>query len=57
MFGRFRRSRDGTTAIEYGLIGAVMAIAIVAAVSLLSDPLSTIMTGIATAMAVSGGGG
>jgi len=57
MFARFRRSTDGATAIEYGVIAAIMAIAIVASVSLLRDPLSNIMTTIATAMAIEGDGG
>lgn len=44
---RFLKDEDGVTAIEYGLIAALIAVAIIAAVSLIGDNLSTIFNHIA----------
>ena len=46
----FRRDDSGATAIEYGLIAAGIAIAIIAAVGLLGDSLSTLFTGLDTGL-------
>ena len=40
LFTRFLRDEDGATAIEYGLIAALIAVAIIGAVSLVGDNLS-----------------
>ena len=36
---RFVRDESGATAIEYGLIAALMAVAVIAAVTLLKQPM------------------
>lgn len=38
---RFFESDDGATAIEYGLIAALISVAIIAAVTLIGDQLNT----------------
>lgn len=43
---QFGRDEDGITAIEYGLIAAVMAVAITAAFDTLKTGLATLMTGV-----------
>lgn len=48
---RFRRSEEGATAIEYGLIAAGIAVAIAAAVFALGGNLSTMFGGIADQLA------
>ena len=49
----FFKNTSGATAIEYGLIAAGIAIAIVAVVGLLGDQLSALFTQVANAL---GGG-
>ncbi|MCE7030337.1 Flp family type IVb pilin [Jiella avicenniae] len=49
-FRRFGRNEHGATAIEYGIIGVVMAIGILAAFPLLKEPLETLATTIGDAM-------
>ena len=44
---RFMADRSGATAIEYGLIAAGIAVAIIVAVGLLGDNLSTLFNTIA----------
>lgn len=44
---RFLKDEDGVTAIEYGLIAALIAVAIIAAVGLIGGNLSTIFNHIA----------
>jgi pilus assembly protein Flp/PilA len=50
---KFATDESGATAIEYGLIAALMAVAVIAAVSALSTPLKDTFTNIGTKMAVS----
>ena len=50
---KFFKNTSGATAIEYGLIAAGIAIAIVAVVGLLGDQLSALFTQVANAL---GGG-
>ncbi|MBO87901.1 MAG: Flp family type IVb pilin [Rickettsiales bacterium] len=50
---KFIKNTSGATAIEYGLIAAGIAIAIVAVVGLLGDQLSGLFTQVANAL---GGG-
>ena len=40
LFCRFRRNKDGATAIEYGLIAALIAVVIIAAVTTIGTELS-----------------
>lgn len=48
MLKRFLKNEDGATAIEYGLIAALIGVAIVAAVSGLGDSLNGTFTNVAT---------
>ncbi len=49
---RFIREEDGVTAIEYGLIAALIAVVIIAAVTLVGTQLRAIFTFIAEALGV-----
>lgn len=51
---RFARDEDGITAIEYGLIAAVMATAVAAAFDPLKEALLTAFTSISNALNPSG---
>ncbi|MFC3052506.1 Flp family type IVb pilin [Kordiimonas pumila] len=42
MLSKLRRSEEGATAIEYGLIAALVAIALITALGALGDSLGTI---------------
>ena len=44
--------RDGATAIEYGLIAALISVVIITAVTLVGTRLSAVFNSIATALAV-----
>jgi len=41
MFKRFLKDESGATAIEYGLIAALLAVAIIATLDLIGDELDT----------------
>ncbi len=41
LFARFAKEEDGATAIEYGLIAAILSVAIIAAVGGVRDELNT----------------
>ena len=45
---RFRKSQDGATAIEYGLIAALIAVVIIAAVTTVGTDLNTVFTTVGT---------
>lgn len=47
-FNRFIKDESGATAIEYGLIAALIAVAIITAVSLLGTNISTAFNTVAT---------
>ncbi len=47
---KFLKNEDGATAIEYGLIAALIAVVIIAAVSALGGEISTTFTNIDDAM-------
>ena len=47
---RFLREEEGATAIEYGLIAALVSVAIVAALLLLGPQLAGVFTRITTAL-------
>jgi pilus assembly protein Flp/PilA len=48
MFTQLIRDESGATAIEYGLIAALVAVAIIAALTLLGGSLETLFTNIST---------
>ena len=48
MMKRFLRDERGATAIEYALLGALISVAIIAAVSLLGTALNETYSGVAT---------
>jgi pilus assembly protein Flp/PilA len=47
LFARFVRDESGATAIEYGLIAALIAVAIIGAVTLVGTNLSTTFSTVA----------
>jgi len=49
-FKQFARDEDGVTAIEYGLIAALIAVVIIASVKLVGTNLSTVFNNIANAL-------
>ena len=48
---QFTRDEEGVTAIEYGLIAALIAVTIIAAVTLVGDHLVLVFTEISDALA------
>ena len=48
----FAREEDGVTAIEYGLLAALIAVAIITAAGLVGTNLSTLFNGIAGRLGV-----
>ncbi|HEY4077372.1 MAG TPA: Flp family type IVb pilin [Rhizomicrobium sp.] len=54
LISRFIRDESGATAIEYGLIAALIAVVIIGAVSLVGTSLSTKFTAISTAVDAAG---
>ena len=53
---RLARDKSGATAIEYGLIAALIAIAIVTTVSLVGKNLNTVFNNVATNLSTAVGG-
>ena len=47
---RFLRDEEGATAIEYGLIAALIAVVIIAAVTLIGTNLNKVFTKVSTAL-------
>ncbi len=47
IFARFAKDESGATAIEYGLIAALISVGIIVAASLLGNNLANLFTGIA----------
>ena len=50
IFARFAQDESGATAIEYGLIAALISVVIIGAVSLLGGSLNTVFTNINTCL-------
>ncbi|WP_265516145.1 Flp family type IVb pilin [Nitratireductor luteus] len=50
LFARFAKDESGATAIEYGLIAALIAVGIIAGAGALSDSIGTTLTGLGTTM-------
>jgi pilus assembly protein Flp/PilA len=48
MLKRFLKNEDGATAIEYGLIAALIGVAIITAVGMVGDSLDEVFTQVAT---------
>ena len=48
LFSKFIRREEGATAIEYGLIAALIAVAIIAAATTVGGSLDTLFTNVAT---------
>ncbi len=54
IFSRFLKDESGATAIEYGLIAAFMATAVIAGMGVLTPKMNTAFSTIANKMVVSG---
>lgn len=50
LFKQFRKDEKGATAIEYGLIAALISVVIIAALNVLGPNLNAAFTGVATAV-------
>jgi len=50
-FKNFAREEDGVTAIEYGLIAALIAVGIIISVTAVGDQLEAVFTAISAALA------
>ncbi|CDZ36014.1 Hypothetical protein NGAL_HAMBI1145_31450 [Neorhizobium galegae bv. officinalis] len=48
IFARFMKDESGATAIEYGLIAALISVALIAGATTLGDALNTQFTNLAT---------
>ncbi|SFT46471.1 pilus assembly protein Flp/PilA [Pseudovibrio denitrificans] len=48
MFAKFLKDDSGATAIEYGILAAFIAVAIITAVTLLGDDLTAVFQNIST---------
>jgi Flp pilus assembly protein, pilin Flp len=48
IIGKFLRDESGATAIEYGLIAALIAVVIIGALQLIGTNLSTVLNNVAT---------
>jgi pilus assembly protein Flp/PilA len=48
IFSRFLKDESGATAIEYGLIAAIVSVGIITALNLVSSSLDTTFTNIST---------
>jgi pilus assembly protein Flp/PilA len=51
LFNRFIKDESGATAIEYGLIAALIAVAIITALNLVSDQLDALFGRVSTELA------
>lgn len=56
LFARFMNDESGATAIEYGLIAALIAVGIIAAATLLGGSISTLFNSISEQMTPAAGG-
>jgi pilus assembly protein Flp/PilA len=54
LLARFLREEDGVTAIEYGLIAALIAVVIIAAVTAVGEGLTGVFNGVAEALTGAG---
>lgn len=56
LFARFLKDEEGATAIEYGLIAALIAVAIIGAASTLGTELSNTFTAVSDELSAATGG-
>ncbi len=54
---RFARDEDGATAIEYGLIAALVSVAAIGALTAMGQSLSTMFNTVSTALSTAASGG
>jgi pilus assembly protein Flp/PilA len=57
LFNRFVKDESGATAIEYGLIAALIAVVLIAVLGTIGTNLNARFQEVATALAGAGGGG
>ncbi len=57
IFSRFRKNESGATAIEYGLIAALIAVAIITAATTLGGDIANTFTRVSTELQGATGGG
>lgn len=50
LISRFAKEEDGATAIEYGLIAAILSVAIVGSVGFVRDSLKTTFSNVSTTL-------
>lgn len=50
IFSRFVRDESGATAIEYGLIAALIAVVVISGISMVGTTLSSTFTSLATSL-------
>ena len=55
-FIRFAKDEDGATAIEYGLIAALVSVAAIGALTAMGNSLSTTFNSVSSAMSSAAGG-
>ncbi|MEL6287786.1 MAG: Flp family type IVb pilin [Pseudomonadota bacterium] len=55
LVARFRNDESGATAIEYGLIAAIIGVGIIVTVNLVSDGLDTTFTTVSTELGTQNG--
>jgi pilus assembly protein Flp/PilA len=55
-FIRFAKDEDGATAIEYGLIAALVSVAAIGALTAMGNSLSTMFNSVSSAMSSAAGG-
>lgn len=48
MFLKLNKNESGATAIEYGLIAALVAVALISGLTLVGDELAALFTGVST---------
>ncbi len=54
---RFARDEDGATAIEYGLIAALVSVAAIGALTAMGQSLNTMFNTVSTALSTAASGG
>ncbi len=57
VFRAFSKDESGATAIEYGLIAALVSVAAIGALTAMGDSLSTMFSTVATALSTAASGG
>ena len=55
LFARFQNDESGATAIEYGLIAAIIGVGIIVTINAVSDGLDTTFTSVSTELTTANG--